>query len=69
MVERILEAAHEHQRVVVGPPERVPGGGPVVRESPPGGGPVAGIAAGLEALDERVGSSLELVAVLAGDLP
>jgi molybdopterin-guanine dinucleotide biosynthesis protein A len=81
MVERILAAAHEHQRVVVGTPERVPDGVPVVRESPPGGGPVAGIAAGLDALDERLGEhggehggerrgeGPELVAVLAGDLP
>lgn len=72
MVERILEAAREHQRVVVGAPERVPDGVPVVQESPPGGGPVAGIAAGLAALDdldERRGEGLELVAVLAGDLP
>lgn len=69
MVERILAAAHEHERIVVGTPERVPDGVPVVRESPPGGGPVAGIAAGLEALDERPGEGPELIAVLAGDLP
>ncbi len=81
MVERVLEAAREHERVVVGTPERVPDGVTVVRESPPGGGPVAGIAAGLAALDdlddrgaldgvdERQGEGLELVAVLAGDLP
>lgn len=69
MVERVLDATRRHARVVVGAPERVPRGVPVVRESPPGGGPVAGIAAGLEALDHRPGPHVELVAVLAGDLP
>src|SRR3954451_10906623 len=50
-------------RVVVGPPQPVPGGVQVVREDPPGGGPVPALAAGLAAVDADV------VAVLAADLP
>lgn len=73
MIELVLAAAHEHVAVVVGAPDRVPDGTVVVRENPPGGGPVAGIAAGLAALDELVGpdatARIELVGVLAGDLP
>lgn len=73
MVERVLAAASGHPTVVVGAPDRVPDGTVVVREEPPGGGPVAGIAAGLAALGGALGvrssTDLELVAVLAGDLP
>jgi molybdopterin-guanine dinucleotide biosynthesis protein A len=71
MIERVLGAADEHVRVVVGDPEAVPEGTPVVREDPPGSGPVAGIAAGLAALAELMGpgDTIELVGVLAGDLP
>lgn len=73
IIASVLEAAREHPTVVVGTPEEVPEGTPVVRESPPGGGPVAGIAAGLSALadltDITVVRDVELVAVLAGDLP
>jgi molybdopterin-guanine dinucleotide biosynthesis protein A len=50
--------------VVVGPPrDGLPGHVRVVREDPPGGGPVAGLAAGLAAVDEA-----PVVLVLAGDL-
>jgi molybdopterin-guanine dinucleotide biosynthesis protein A len=38
------------------------------REEPPGGGPVAGLAAGLAAI-EAAGADLELVLLLAGDAP
>jgi molybdopterin-guanine dinucleotide biosynthesis protein A len=70
MVQRVLEAAGEHVRVVVGDPEGVPDGTPVVREEPPGSGPVAGIAAGLASLADLTGpDTIELVGVLAGDLP
>lgn len=73
MVERVLAAAIGHPTVVVGTPDRVPDGTVVVREEPPGGGPVAGIAAGLAALESVLGlrsvDDLELVGVLAGDLP
>jgi molybdopterin-guanine dinucleotide biosynthesis protein A len=70
MVESVLAAAEEHVRVVVGDPERVPDGTPVVREEPPGSGPVAGIAAGLAALSDLAGpGAIELVGILAGDLP
>ncbi|GAB4080510.1 molybdenum cofactor guanylyltransferase [Modestobacter muralis] len=53
------------QRVVVGPPQPVPDGVLLVRESPPGGGPVPALAAGLAA----VSPGTEVVAVLAADLP
>jgi molybdopterin-guanine dinucleotide biosynthesis protein A len=51
-------------RVVVGPPQPVPGGVLLVREEPPGGGPVPALAAGLAAVGDA-----EVVAVLAADLP
>ncbi len=70
IVERVLDAARQHPTVVVGTPESVPAGTVVVRESPAGGGPVAGIAAGLTALERLTDvGSLEVVGVLAGDLP
>lgn len=73
IIAAVIEAAREHPTVVVGTPEEVPEGTLVVRESPPGGGPVAGIDAGLTALDDLPaiadGRGAELVAVLAGDLP
>ena len=53
------------QRIVVGPPQPVPDGVVLVRESPPGGGPVPALAAGLAAVD----AGTEVVAVLAADLP
>jgi molybdopterin-guanine dinucleotide biosynthesis protein A len=53
------------QRIVVGPPQPVPEGVVLVRESPPGGGPVPALAAGLAAVDPGT----EVVAVLAADLP
>ncbi len=70
IIATVLEAAREHPTVVVGTPEEVPDGTLVVRESPPGGGPVAGIAAGLSALADLTDvRHIELVGVLAGDLP
>ncbi|SFO97271.1 Molybdopterin-guanine dinucleotide biosynthesis protein A [Geodermatophilus dictyosporus] len=64
MLAAVLAAvADADPRVVVGPPQPVPGGVRVVREQPPGGGPVAAMRAGLSAVDADV------VAVLAGDLP
>jgi molybdopterin-guanine dinucleotide biosynthesis protein A len=57
--------------VVVGPPDHPfaqaadPATVHWTREEPPGGGPVAGLAAGLAVLPEEV----EIVVVLAGDLP
>lgn len=72
IIVRVLEATAGHRTVVVGGAEAVPAGITIVREHPEGGGPVAGIAAGLAALDQAdVGpaTGLELVAVLAGDLP
>ena len=58
-----LEGAE--QRIVVGPPQPVPDGVLLVRETPPGGGPVPALAAGLAAVDPAT----EVVAVLAADLP
>ena len=50
--------------VVVGPPQPVPDGVVLLRETPPGGGPVPALAAGLAAVGEA-----EVVALLAADLP
>ena len=73
IIVRILEAAQAHRAVVVGRPDAVPEGVLVVQEAPPGGGPVAGVAAGLTAIDRACARDdapgPELVAVLAGDLP
>jgi molybdopterin-guanine dinucleotide biosynthesis protein A len=64
MLATVLAAvADADPRVVVGPPQPVPGGVLVVREEPPRGGPVAALRAGLAAV------TTEVVAVLAGDLP
>ena len=64
MLAAVLAAvADAEPRVVVGPPQPVPAGVVVVRESPPGGGPVPALRAGLAAVPGDV------VAVLAGDLP
>jgi molybdopterin-guanine dinucleotide biosynthesis protein A len=64
MLETVLAAvADAAPRVVVGPPQPVPDGVLLVRETPPGGGPVPALRAGLAAVPSDV------VAVLAGDLP
>lgn len=51
--------------VVVGPEVRTPGPVTFVRESPPGGGPLAGLAAGIAALEK----AHDRVVVLAVDMP
>jgi molybdopterin-guanine dinucleotide biosynthesis protein A len=64
MLAAVLQAvADASRRVVVGPPQPVPGDVVLVREEPPGGGPVAALRAGLPAV------TTEVVALLAGDLP
>jgi molybdopterin-guanine dinucleotide biosynthesis protein A len=64
MLATVLDAvADAERRIVVGPPQPVPGDVVVVREQPPGGGPVAALRAGLPEVDTDV------VALLAGDLP
>ncbi|MCV2490510.1 NTP transferase domain-containing protein [Geodermatophilus sp. YIM 151500] len=64
MLAAVLDAvADAAERVVVGPPQPVPGGVRVVREQPPGGGPVPALRAGL------AGVGTEVLVVLAGDLP
>ncbi len=66
LLDLVLDSVQDAEpRVVVGPAMSVPAGVRVVREKPTGGGPVAGLAAGLAAVDADV----ELVAVLAADLP
>jgi molybdopterin-guanine dinucleotide biosynthesis protein A len=61
---RVLDAvADASTRIVVGPPQPVPGDVVLVREQPPGGGPVAALRAGLARVPDDV------VVVLAGDLP
>jgi molybdenum cofactor guanylyltransferase len=64
MLAAVLAAvADADRRVVVGPPQPVPGDVVLVRERPPGGGPVAALKAGLPEV------STDVVVVLAGDLP
>ncbi len=65
MVARVLAAVRPRPVLVVGRPEDVPDGIPVLVEDPPGGGPVAAIAAGLGHLSEEA----DAVIVLAADLP
>jgi molybdopterin-guanine dinucleotide biosynthesis protein A len=61
---RVLDAVADASiRIVVGPPQPVPGDVLLVREQPPGGGPVAALRAGLTRVPDDV------VVVLAGDLP
>jgi molybdopterin-guanine dinucleotide biosynthesis protein A len=54
--------------VIVGPPRALEREVLWARESPTGGGPLAGLAAGLAALDTRPGSA-DWVVALAGDQP
>ncbi|GAA2523102.1 molybdenum cofactor guanylyltransferase [Pilimelia columellifera] len=73
MLARVLAAVTAASpQVIVGPPELpVPPGVTLTCESPAGGGPVAGLAAGLALVNERVSGAPGAcqVAVLAGDLP
>jgi molybdopterin-guanine dinucleotide biosynthesis protein A len=75
IVARVIGAAQPRPTLVVGRPEGVPSGIPVVGEHPPLGGPVAAVAAGLDALTSSqyaAGPSPlapDVVVVLGGDLP
>jgi molybdopterin-guanine dinucleotide biosynthesis protein A len=82
LIARVLTAVSDaYPRIVVGGPElavALPPDVVLVREDPPGGGPVAGLAAGLAALDpaapDPAAADLttpgpDQVAVLAADLP
>lgn len=75
IVARVVDAARPRPTLVVGSPEGVPDGIPVIREDPPLGGPVAALAAGLDALTSTPDAAgpmpapLEVVIVLGGDLP
>ncbi len=66
MRDRVLAAvADAAPRILVGPPAGAPAGVLITRESPPGGGPVAAAAAGLA----RLPAGVDLLALLAADLP
>lgn len=66
LLDLVLDSVPEADpRIVVGPAMSVPAGVRLLREEPAGGGPVAGLAAGLAALRTEV----DLLAVLAADLP
>ena len=82
IVARVVGAARPRPTLVVGSPEGVPDGIPVVREDPPLGGPVAALAAGLAALTAGshaltptpyaagpAPAAPDVVIVLGGDLP
>jgi molybdopterin-guanine dinucleotide biosynthesis protein A len=64
LLDRVIAAAHGAVRVIVVGPERATNCDVLwAREDPPGGGPVAGIAAGLESVEEA------WCLLLASDLP
>ncbi|WP_018254979.1 molybdenum cofactor guanylyltransferase [Salinispora mooreana] len=66
MRDRVLAAvADAAPRILVGPAAGAPADVLITRESPPGGGPVAAAAAGLD----RIPADVDLVALLAADLP
>ncbi|MBA2552884.1 MAG: molybdenum cofactor guanylyltransferase [Geodermatophilaceae bacterium] len=66
LLDLVLDAVPDADpRIVVGPEMDLPPNLQRVREEPAGGGPVAGLAAGLAVL----GQDVEMVAVLAADLP
>jgi molybdopterin-guanine dinucleotide biosynthesis protein A len=70
LLDRALDATHEARRtVVVGPSHLARPGVPAVLEDPPSGGPVAGIDAGLAALEGDAGHGDAPVLVLACDVP
>ena len=70
MLDHVLDAAGQAQRVVVvGPDELARPGTTTLMEHPPGGGPVAGIEAALRHLESEAPSPDGLVAVLACDVP
>jgi molybdopterin-guanine dinucleotide biosynthesis protein A len=65
MVARVVAAARPRPVHVIGRPDDVPDGIPVLVEEPPGGGPVAAVARGLREVPEET----DTVVVLAADLP
>jgi molybdopterin-guanine dinucleotide biosynthesis protein A len=71
LLDRALDGTREARHVVVvGPAALARPGAPTVREDPPLGGPVAGIAAGLDALLVAAGTTPpDQVLVLACDMP
>jgi len=68
LVARVVDAARPRPTLVVGLPDDVPDGIPVIREDPAGGGPVAAIGAAVAAVAAWP-QPPDLVAVLAADLP
>lgn len=70
LLDRVLDATRRAGRVVVvGPPELGRPGLRTVLEDPPDGGPVAGIDAGVRALEGEPGTPADRVLVLACDVP
>lgn len=70
LLDRVLDATGGAARVVVvGPPELARPGVRTVLEDPPDGGPVAGIDAGVRALEDEPGVRPDRVLVLACDVP
>lgn len=70
LLDRVLDATRQAGRVVVvGPPDLARAGLRTVLEDPPDGGPVAGIDAGVRALETEPGSHADHVLVLACDVP
>ncbi|WP_225754653.1 NTP transferase domain-containing protein [Actinotalea sp. Marseille-Q4924] len=70
LLDRVLEGTAAADRVVVvGPPELARAGVVIALEDPPDGGPVAGIDAGLRALDDGTAPRPGHVLVLACDVP
>jgi molybdopterin-guanine dinucleotide biosynthesis protein A len=70
LLDRVLDATREATRVVVvGPPGLSRPGIRTVLEDPPDGGPVAGLDAGVRALDDEPGGRPDRVLVLACDVP
>lgn len=68
MVARAIAALRDAgaDPLVVGGAEGVPGGIPVIRESPPFSGPLAAVSAGLATLEPRPGG---IILLLGGDMP
>jgi len=68
LVSRVVDAARPRPTLVVGLPDDVPDGIPVIREDPPGGGPVAALGAAVDTLSSSA-EPPERITVLAADLP
>jgi molybdopterin-guanine dinucleotide biosynthesis protein A len=68
LVARVVDAARPRPTLVVGLPDDVPDGIPVIQEHPAGGGPVAAVGRAVQLLASEA-EPPTLVVVLAADLP